>query len=63
MLQNLNQKTAPEWNRDKLDKVLSKLKNNTKIVPNGMVNEIFKAGCIGPDLDKVQWHQGQAVNS
>ena len=51
-LQNLKQKTTPEWNMDELDKVLSKLKNNKTMDPNGMVNEIFKAGCIGPDLKK-----------
>ena len=51
-LQNLKQKKTPEWTKDKLDKVLSKLKNNKTMDPIGMVNEIFKAGCIGPDLKK-----------
>ena len=37
---------------DQLDKVLIKLKNNKTMDPNGMVNEIFKAGCIGSDLKK-----------
>ena len=33
-----------------LDTVLGSLKNNKSMDPNGMVNEVFKAGCIGTDL-------------
>ena len=51
-LQNLKEKNNPNWNMDHLDKVLIKLKNNKTMDPNGMVNEIFKAGCIGSDLKK-----------
>ena len=44
-----NNKTEP-WNIDDLDKVLKRLKNNISMDPNGMVNELFKEGCIGRDL-------------
>ena len=33
-----------------LDTVLSKLKNNKSMDPHGMINEIFKEGCIGLDM-------------
>ena len=42
-------KTKP-WDYEKLDAVLCSLKNNKSMDPNGMVNEVFKAGCIGTDL-------------
>jgi hypothetical protein len=51
-LQNLKEKTTPDWKMDQLDKVLIKLKNNKTMDPNGMVNEVFKTGCIGSDLKK-----------
>ena len=43
-------KTAP-WNRTQLREALKSLKNNKSIDPNGMINEIFKEGCIGKDLE------------
>ena len=33
-----------------LDKVLKSLKNNKTQDPSGMINELFKQGCIGDDL-------------
>ena len=33
-----------------LDAVLKSLKNNKSMDPIGMINEVFKAGCIGSDL-------------
>ena len=39
-------KTLP-WNKDHLRKTLHGLKNNKTMDPNGMINELFKVGCIG----------------
>ena len=44
-------KTLP-WDYEKLDTVLKGLKNNKSMDPNGMVNEVFKSGCIGSDMRK-----------
>ena len=41
---------TPPWNMSNLDALLKSLKNNKTADPNGMVNEIFKLGCIGEDL-------------
>ena len=49
-MQNLKLEKAPPWNHDDLDSVLRSLKNNKTKDPNGMINEIFKAGCIGSDM-------------
>ena len=49
-LQNLKLEKAPPWNQDDLDSVLRSLKNNKTKDPNGMINDIFKAGCIGSDM-------------
>ena len=49
-LEYLKNKKTPPWNVDDLDVVLKVLKNNKSMDPNGMINEIFKAGCIGKDL-------------
>ena len=49
-LNNIQMIKTPPWNHDKLDAVLGSLKNNKTMDPNGMVNEVFKAGCIGSDL-------------
>ena len=43
-------KTAP-WNRTQLREALKSLKNNKSIDPNGMINELFKEGCIGKHLE------------
>ena len=43
---------TPPWDLEKLDAVLASLKNNKSMDPCGMVNEVFKAGCIGADLRK-----------
>ena len=45
------QKSKP-WNLKDLIKVLKSLKNNKTMDPNGMINEIFKPGCIGTDLEE-----------
>ena len=44
-----NRKTEA-WNMEDLDAVLKSLKNNKSMDPIGMINEVFKAGCIGSDL-------------
>ena len=41
---------SPNWNQEQLYRVLSKLKNNKAIDPDGLQNELFKPGCIGEDL-------------
>ena len=48
-------KTAP-WDNEKLDAVLGGLKNNKSMDPNGMVNELFKTGCIGTEMRKALIH-------
>ena len=42
--------SSANWTSQNLQNVLSKLKNNKALDPLGMVNEVFKPGCIGPDL-------------
>ena len=49
-LKNLAANISPGWDMDNLDAVLKSMKNNKTADPNGMVNELFKAGCIGDDL-------------
>ena len=39
------------WNVVELQKVLRELKNNKATDPLMMINELFKAGCIGQDLE------------
>ena len=51
-LSNLKEKKTPPWNEDKLDTILKSMKNNKTMDPNGMVNEVFKAGVIEADLKK-----------
>ena len=41
---------TPPWNMNELEAVLKSLKNNISMDPLGMINEVFKAGCIGKDL-------------
>ena len=44
-----SRKSAP-WQMTELDKVLKNLKNNKTRDPIGLINEIFKPGCIGEGL-------------
>ena len=41
---------SPKWEITDLEKVLKKLKNNKSRDPHGLVNELFKPGVIGDDL-------------
>ena len=41
---------TPPWSREELSKVLKLLKNNKCRDPSGLLNEIFKPGVIGADL-------------
>ena len=43
-------RTAP-WNKIQLRKAMKSLKNNKTMDPNGMINEIFKEGCVGENLE------------
>ena len=45
----ISRKSEP-WSLEDLVKVLKSLKNNKTMDPHGMINEIFKPGCIGKDL-------------
>ena len=47
-IRNINLKNI----RNNLDEVLKSLKNNKSMDPLGMVNELFKEGCIGTNLKK-----------
>ena len=49
-LANIRKIKSPAWDMEQLDVVLKSLKNNKTMDPNGMINEIFKDGCIGSDL-------------
>ena len=49
-LDNMRKIKTPLWDHEKLDVVLGSLKNNKSMDPNGMINELFKVGCIGSDL-------------
>ena len=49
-LEYLKEKRTAPWNMNDLEFVLKGLKNNKCIDPVGMINEIFKNGCIGQDL-------------
>ena len=49
-LEYLKEKRTAPWNMNDLEVVLKGLKNNKCIDPVGMINEIFKNGCIGQDL-------------
>ena len=44
-----NTKTPP-WKMKHLDAVLKSLKTNKTMDPHGIINELFKEGCIGVDL-------------
>ena len=51
-MKELRKKTTKPWDITDLRKALKKLKNNKTADPNGMINELFKEGCIGEDLEK-----------
>ena len=44
-------KSSP-WIQSELELAVKSLKNNKTPDPNGMINEIFKAGCAGSDLQE-----------
>ena len=50
-LKELSCKKSDNWSINDLRKVLKQLKNNRATDPNQMVNEIFKEGCAGQDLE------------
>ena len=50
MIELIHSKSEP-WSLPDLRKVLKSLKNNKTMDPNGMINEIFKPGIIGTDLE------------
>jgi hypothetical protein len=49
-LENIKEVKTPPWKMADLEAVLKSLKNNKCMDPNGMINEVFKEGCIGSDL-------------
>ena len=51
MIELRRKKTEP-WDKKKLKEALKTLKNNKTMDPNGMVNELFKDGCAGEDLEE-----------
>ena len=46
----LMKKQSDPWTNKELETVLKSLKNNKSMDPNGMINEVFKEGCLGKDL-------------
>ena len=51
-LENMRKIKTPPWTIKQLEAVLKSLKNNKSMDPNGMVNEVFKNGYIGSDLQE-----------
>ena len=49
-LKTIQKASTCKWDSKCIENVLSKLKNNKSLDPNGMCNEIFKPGYIGSDL-------------
>ena len=49
-MKNLEMKISPLWQMNDLDKALKSLKNNKTMDPHGIINEVFKEGCVGSDL-------------
>ena len=49
-LKLLKNTKTPSWKMEHLDTVLKSLKTNKTMDPHGIINEIFKEGCIGLDL-------------
>ena len=62
-LSNIKEVKSQPWSLKNLDDVLKKLKNNKTRDPNGMIHEIFKAGCIGPDLRLSLLHLFNGIKS
>ena len=50
--QNLRLKISEPWSVDDLKKVTKSLKNNQSRDPNGMLNELFKQGVAGNDVNQ-----------
>ena len=50
LLEACKSRTSQPWEMSDLDKVLKKLKTNKTRDPIGLINEIFKPGCIGAGL-------------
>ena len=48
--ENMKKNKSMPWTREDLEAVLKSLPNNKSMDPNGMINEVFKEGCIGSDL-------------
>ena len=48
----LTRSKTNDWSSCELKTVLKSLKNNKATDPNGMINELFKAECLGSDLEK-----------
>ena len=51
-MENIKIVKTPQWNLEQLDEVLKSLKNNKTYDPHMMINELFKVGCIGEDLEE-----------
>ena len=50
-LRELERKKTPDWKLEDLRNAIKSLKNNKAADPDGFINEIFKEGCIGDDLE------------
>ena len=50
-MKELRMKKTDPWSKQQLQKALKSLKNNKTADPNGMINELFKEGCLGKDLE------------
>ena len=50
--ENIKRSKSPPWIQSELELAVKSLKNNKTPDPNGMINEIFKAGCAGSDLQE-----------
>ena len=48
----LREAKSPPWIQSELELAVKSLKNNKTPDPHGMINEIFKAGCAGSDLQE-----------
>jgi hypothetical protein len=48
--ENMKKNKSMPWTRKDLEAVLKSLQNNKSMDPNGMMNEVFKEGCIVSDL-------------
>ena len=50
-METLKLDVSPSWKQEDLDKVWKSLKTNKTMDPHGVINEAFKEGCIGHDLN------------